>query len=364
MHNTSRTRLALFLLIAYGVTALMALPMFVGYREGLDLYAFPSAQMLYPAAGVIVGLLVTARDRKALPRGFFIAVLATAAVSVLLAFLSVNVTIPDINIAGKTFPVFTLASSYVLQAGSIAAWIALLAAGKQRRAAAGLTRRNWGMSAAMVVLFVVLCLLRTVVSLLLSGALDGSGGAHLRDWLTIFTRKEILATIAALPINYFMVFIAFFGEEYGWRYYFQPLLQRRFGPRWGVILLGVVWGLWHLPIDFMYYTQTTPVEMAISQQVACITLGIFFAYAYYKTHNIWVPVALHFLNNNIAAIFSGNVSANALQDQSISWASVLFSLLINGILLGLFLLSPVFKKAPPEEDLPALEEAPEEITQP
>ena len=48
--------------------------------------------------------------------------------------------------------------------------------------------------------------------------------------------------------------IIFFGEEYGWRYYLQPVLQKRFGLRAGVIILGVVWGLWHIPDDlFRYY---------------------------------------------------------------------------------------------------------------
>lgn len=351
MQNASRTRLILFLLIAYGVTALMALPMFLGYREGLSLYVFPNAQMLYPAAGVALGLLVTAKDRKALPRAFFIVLLAVTAIAVVLCLLSVSVTVPDLNINGQTAPVFTLVTQSVLMVGSIAAWIALLAAGKQRRAAAGLTRRNRGTSVAMVALFVVLYLLRTVVSLMLSGALDGSGGAYLRDWLAIFTRSDVWTAIAALPVNYLLVFLAFFGEEYGWRYYLQGVMQRRFGPRWGVILLGVVWGLWHLPIDMMYYTQDSGLQMVVSQQVTCITLGIFFAYAYYKTHNIWVPVALHFLNNNLIPIITGTLSADVLENQTVTWSQILFSLVINGIFFGLFLLTPVFKKAPAEDDL-------------
>ena len=39
-----------------------------------------------------------------------------------------------------------------------------------------------------------------------------------------------------------------FGEEYGWRSYFQPLLQKKFGIVKGVLLFGVLWELWHLPM--------------------------------------------------------------------------------------------------------------------
>ncbi|MDY7014258.1 MAG: type II CAAX endopeptidase family protein [Cyanobacteriota bacterium] len=36
-------------------------------------------------------------------------------------------------------------------------------------------------------------------------------------------------------------------EEFGWRGLALPLLQRKFAPIWAGLILGVIWGFWHLP---------------------------------------------------------------------------------------------------------------------
>ncbi len=36
-------------------------------------------------------------------------------------------------------------------------------------------------------------------------------------------------------------------EEFGWRGVLQPLLQRRLAPIWSGLIVGFIWGVWHLP---------------------------------------------------------------------------------------------------------------------
>lgn len=99
-----------------------------------------------------------------------------------------------------------------------------------------------------------------------------------------------------------------------------------------------------MPVNFFYYTPDNGFYGMVGQQITCITLGIFFAYAYMKTQNIWVPVILHFLNNNLVPIVTGTFSAEVIHNQSVEWAALIPALIVNGVIFGGFILAKVFRK--------------------
>jgi membrane protease YdiL (CAAX protease family) len=57
-----------------------------------------------------------------------------------------------------------------------------------------------------------------------------------------------LAPITPLGI---VVFVLVIGEELGWRGFAQPELEKHVSPLVAAILLGVLWGFWHLPNFFI-----------------------------------------------------------------------------------------------------------------
>jgi membrane protease YdiL (CAAX protease family) len=58
----------------------------------------------------------------------------------------------------------------------------------------------------------------------------------------------------------YLVFVLFhlLGEEPGWRGFALPRLEPRAGPLVGTLLLGGLWGLWHLPLFFIPGTAQYP----------------------------------------------------------------------------------------------------------
>ncbi|SDZ06868.1 hypothetical protein SAMN05444004_105257 [Jannaschia faecimaris] len=55
------------------------------------------------------------------------------------------------------------------------------------------------------------------------------------------------------PVLTVLVMMLFLGpvEEFGWRGVLQPLLQRHMAPVWAGVLIGTIWGFWHLPAFFL-----------------------------------------------------------------------------------------------------------------
>ncbi len=336
-----KKRLWIFIAIAYGVSAVMSIFLVIANRNGVDASNLVSVQMMYPACGVILGKLLVKKEGEKLPVAGYITVLITTAVMMITGALSVLISLPVIDMgeaAGQMDP-WSLICQIPIIFGSIIAYILFWACGKEAADNAGIRRKNIKTSIIMIVIFFVLYMARDIASVFIGDYMSGT--TENKDaFLALFTNPMFYITAISLPLNYFMVFIAFFGEEYGWRYYLQPVMQNKFGKRPGVFLLGLVWALWHINIDFMYYTKDTPVQMFIGQIITCVSIGIFFGYAYMKTGNIWVPVIMHFLNNNLIAVLAAG-DTSVIQNQSVTWADLPIHLLIS-IPFILFILAPIF----------------------
>ncbi|NFS24421.1 CPBP family intramembrane metalloprotease [Clostridium sporogenes] len=124
--------------------------------------------------------------------------------------------------------------------------------------------------------------------------------------------------------------VLFFGEEYGWREFLQPLLQKKFGRRIGVILLGIIWQLWHIP--FYFPDVNWNIKMLLLRFCYLIALSIFMGYIYMRSCNVWMCALVHIINNTIFAHLSDNNS------------KVYLVLLILSFILSLFIFSKEYNQ--------------------
>lgn len=93
-----------------------------------------------------------------------------------------------------------------------------------------------------------------------------------------------------------------FGEEYGWRNYMVAALKGV--SFWkSALLIGVVWGIWHLPLILLGHNYPThPVAGVPMMCVFCILVGIIELYFVLKTKSVFVAAIIHGTINAIAAI--------------------------------------------------------------
>lgn len=99
-----------------------------------------------------------------------------------------------------------------------------------------------------------------------------------------------------------------FGEEFGHRGFMFPHLYR-IKPWMGIIVGGLIWYVWHLPLALVLpQTAQYPLWQNLLNFIILAVGSIFtftyLAYVYVKSRSIWVTSLAHIAMNNSAASFS------------------------------------------------------------
>jgi membrane protease YdiL (CAAX protease family) len=142
-----------------------------------------------------------------------------------------------------------------------------------------------------------------------------------------------LQTVLLAPI---LALLLGFGEEYGWRSYLQGELVKM-GKVRGILLVGVIWGLWHAPVILMGHNYPGyPVQGVLLMTLYTVALAFVFGYAVLKSRSVWLAAYLHALNNQVLAflvllvyapndpVFSFGIGLYGL----VVWAVVIVALLL------------------------------------
>jgi membrane protease YdiL (CAAX protease family) len=83
-------------------------------------------------------------------------------------------------------------------------------------------------------------------------------------------------------------------EEFGWRGLALPLLQTKFAPLWAGLILGVIWGLWHLPAFLLSGTQQSEWSFTVFF-AGCLAISVIATALFNQSHgSILLSAFFHF----------------------------------------------------------------------
>jgi hypothetical protein len=108
------------------------------------------------------------------------------------------------------------------------------------------------------------------------------------------------------------------GEEFGWRGYAWPALQVRHGWRASSLILGAVWGLWHLPLFFIAGTLQSRLPV-LPFLASAIALSVVFGWLSVRSHGSVLPaLTLHTAVNWWAWVIPGLLVAGQQRQMALA----------------------------------------------
>jgi membrane protease YdiL (CAAX protease family) len=142
------------------------------------------------------------------------------------------------------------------------------------------------------------------------------------DFSTVMAHK-IFGASAYLPLfilPFFLVDLISNGEEMGWRGYVLPRLQAKYSALTSTLILGVIWGFWHLP---KYLSHWNTVSFAWFM-VHTMAYAVILTWLYNNTKGSLLLVAISHASSNTAGVFMP--MANTVSSENMG-AYIIFVLL-------------------------------------
>lgn len=135
-----------------------------------------------------------------------------------------------------------------------------------------------------------------------SATATGQTPPAIDPWIVVLSQ-----TLTALLVAPILNAIPILGEEFGWRAYLQPKFMP-LGGRKAMVVMGVIWGLWHAPLIAMGHNYGTdypgaPWTGILATIWIMFILGTFLGWATLRGGSVWPAVIGHGAFNGIAGIY-------------------------------------------------------------
>ncbi len=139
------------------------------------------------------------------------------------------------------------------------------------------------------------------------------------------------------------------GEELGWRGYALPRLAAQVGLRWASVLLGGIWGLWHLPFFLISGVDKTGQSLPF-YVLGTTAISVAMAWLYWRTQgSVLSTMVMHAAVNNTTEIvptrLQGGTSPWSLQAPMIGWLALGTMWMVSGWCLARMRQASLARKA-------------------
>lgn len=141
-----------------------------------------------------------------------------------------------------------------------------------------------------------------ICSIILGGALVYFAvfPQHLAFALNPQVALQILMILTVLTI---VISLSGLGEEVGWRGILYPYLKERYGRTKGRIIGGLIWAIWHFPVNMIGAgTLGERFLNLIPYYIMAISFGIILDIYYVRSKTIWLPAFGHGVIDAVAMI--------------------------------------------------------------
>ncbi len=159
--------------------------------------------------------------------------------------------------------------------------------------------------------------------------IGGAGtSVHFTDWI-----QTLPAQLPWLFIFLLFLVILSSGEELGWRGYAMPRLQAQCGPIGGSLILGLLWGFWHLPV--FWIPGSVQYGLPVPGYVLA-TIGFTFIYTciYNGTRGSVLLASLYHAASNLTLTYGNAISPEVINNLYLSLPALAILVMIVIILSG------------------------------
>jgi len=138
-----------------------------------------------------------------------------------------------------------------------------------------------------------------------------------------------------LPALIPLIILGPISEEFGWRGFATKRLLKNKSANFTSLIIGLVWGLWHLPLFYIVSTSQNNLNLPfLVFLITVISLSFIYTYVFIKTKfSLFSAILLHWLTTYLMEVVSLTVASS--RSELYNWLEVIPALILGFIFIVL-----------------------------